>query len=77
MVNIISEDGRIIARSKNLRGINDRCRKVPGAKVTVSVFNDWAAIEVSWPDGSFAITNFNSAQLAYKYAATKRFQGAV
>jgi hypothetical protein len=77
MVKIYDENGYVISRSKNLRGINDRCRKVPGAKATVSVFNDWAAVEVIWPDGSFSIAQFNSVQLAYKYAATKRFQGAV
>ena len=61
----------IIGKSKNLRGINDRCRKMPGAKPWV--YNK-TMVDVSWPDGSFVLVEFGSEKLAYKYANTKRFQ---
>ena len=76
MIPIRNADGKVIAQSKNLRGINERCRKVPGAKAIVSTYLDWTDVTVIWPDGSFALAMFASATLAYKYANTKRFQGA-
>lgn len=76
MILIRNYDGDVIARSKNLRGINDRCRKVRGAKPWVYSKDDATVVDVSWPDGSFAVVLFNSPALAYKYAATKRFQRA-
>lgn len=67
--------GERIGQSKNLRGINDRCRKMPGAKAWVYPPKDGTTIvDVSWPDGSFACAKFQSSQLAYKYANTKRFK---
>jgi hypothetical protein len=76
MIFIRDFDGDVIARSKNLRGINDRCRKVPGAKPWVYFKDDATVVDVTWPDGSFAVVPFASGILAYKYAATKRFQRA-
>ena len=76
MIIIRDYDGDVIARSKNLRGINDRCRKVPGAKPWVYSKNNSTVVDVTWPDGSFAVVVFASDILAYKYAATKRFQNA-
>ena len=71
----IFKDGERIGQSKNLRGINDRCRKVPGAKVWVYPTQDGVTVvDVSWPDKSYVQVLFNSRELAYKYAATKRFQ---
>ena len=70
----IFKDGERIGQSKNLRGINDRCLKVPGARATVAVFNDRSKVDVWWPDGSFASVPFGSSALAFKYANTKRFR---
>lgn len=70
----IIKDTAVIAWSKNLRGINDRCRKVPGAKARVYSKDDVTVVDVTWPDGSFAIATFASRILALKYATTKRFQ---
>jgi hypothetical protein len=75
MIFIKDVDGDVIARSKNLRGINDRCRKMPGAKVWIYPTQDCiTVVDVSWPDKSYAQISFNSRQLAIKYACTKRFQ---
>lgn len=71
----IFKDGERIGQSKNLRGINDRCRKIPGATATVTVFNERAKVDVYWPDGSFASAPFASFALAFKYANTQRFKG--
>lgn len=73
----IFQNGERIGQSKNLRGVNDRCRKVPGASATVLPDSDWGyvRVEVNWPDGAFASIRFASRLLAEKYAATKRFQG--
>lgn len=76
MIFIKNRDHDIIGQSKNLRGINDRCRKMPGAKPWVYVQNDKIIVDITWPDSSFAIVEFGSENLAYKYANTKRFQGA-
>jgi len=71
----IFKDGERIGQSKNLRGINDRCRKIPGATATVTVMvHNWTILDVYWPDGSFASVPFASSALAYKYANTKRFR---
>ena len=77
MIFIRDYDGEVIARSKNLRGINDRCRKVPGAQAKIAVLGDWAVVDVTWPDGSFAVVHFASASVARQFAATKRFQNAL
>lgn len=75
MIIIQDFDGDVIAQSKNLRGINDRCRKVPGAKAWMYPTQDGiTVVDVSWPDRSHAQIPFNSRQLALKYACTKRFQ---
>jgi hypothetical protein len=78
MIDIRNAEGDVIAKSKNLRGINDRCRKMPGAKVWVYPTDQdgITVVDVSWPDRSYTKISFNSRQLAYKYAATKRFQRA-
>lgn len=76
MIFIRNFDGDVIARSKNLRGITDRCRKLPGAKPWVYLKDDATVVDVSWPDGSFAVVPFASAALARRFAATKRFQNA-
>lgn len=76
MIFIRDYDGDVIGRSKNLRGINDRCCKVPGAQAKIAVLGDWAVVDVSWPDGSFAVAHFASVSVARKYAASKRFQNA-
>jgi hypothetical protein len=74
---IIHLDGDVIGQSKNLRGINDRCRKMPGAKAWIYPTQDGiTVVDVSWPDRSYALVSFNSRQLALKYASTKRFQRA-
>lgn len=74
----IFKDGERIGQSKNLRGINDRCLKVFGAKVWVYPTDQdgITVVDVSWPDRSYALISFNSRELALKYAATKRFQRA-
>jgi len=74
MIFIRDFDGDMIARSKNLRGINDRCRKMPGAKARVYSKNPSTVVHVTWPDGSYALAMFASDILALRYAATKRFQ---
>lgn len=76
MIYILNRDGDVIARSKNLRGINARCRKVPGAKPWVYSKNNGPVVDITWPDGSFAVVPFGSLALAQRYAATKRFQRA-
>ena len=76
MIFIRDYDGDVIAHSKNLRGINDRCRKVPGAKPWVYSKDCATVVDVTWPDGSYAVVVFASDILAYKYAATKRFPRA-
>ena len=70
----IFKDGERIGQSMNLRGINDRCRKVKVAKVAINVLGDWACVEVTWVDGSWASARFASAEVAKKYINTKRFQ---
>lgn len=74
MIEIIDKDGHLISSSINLRGINDRCRKVKVAKVAMHVLGDWASVKVVWVDGSWASTRFASAEVAKKYINTKRFQ---
>jgi len=74
MIKIVDKNGYVISLSKNLRGINERCRKVPGAKAIVCVYLNWVDVQVEWPDGSIAVASFHSSELAYKYAKTKRFQ---
>ena len=64
----------VLHPAMNLRGINDRCRKVKVAKVTMDVLGDWANVQVIWVDGSWASVRFASAAVAKKYINTKRFQ---
>jgi hypothetical protein len=74
MIEIKDKHNNVIARSKNLRGINERCRKVQVASANVSQLGDWAYVEVIWADGSWAGVRFASAEIAKDYINTKRFQ---
>ena len=74
MIEIKDKHNNVIARSKNLRGINDRCRKVQVVSANVDTLGDWSYVKVIWADGSWAGVRFESVQLAAKYISTKRFE---
>ena len=74
MIEIKDKHNNVISRSKNLRGINDRCRKVQVVSANVDTLGDWSYVKVIWADGSWAGLHFASAEIAKDYIKTKRFQ---
>lgn len=79
MVRIFNNKGELIGTSRNLAGINARCRKlryaVDEVVVTPQPFGG-ASLFVQWAEGSWTTVHFNSYHLCVKYARTKRFAAA-
>ena len=79
MVRIFNNKGELIGTSRNLAGINARCRKlrygVDEVSVTPKAFGG-ANLFVRRDDGSWTATDFGSYHLCVKYAMTKRFDAA-
>ena len=74
---IWDRDGQVIGRSKNLRGINDRCRKVAAIRTEVApAITGGASFLVKWLDGSWTSTTFASYDVACRYQRTRRFSQA-
>jgi hypothetical protein len=68
----IFDDERVVSKSKNLRGINERCRKVFASFVGVNaIAGNGTIFNVEFADGTYASTEF-----AVKYADSKRFHSA-
>ena len=77
MVFIYNNTGTIIGRSKNLRGIHERCRRVAVALVEVLPKMDGGAnVIVKWIDNSWFATDFADYGIAVDWAGEKRFRGA-
>jgi hypothetical protein len=73
----IFDDERVVSKSKNLRGINERCRKVFASFVGVNaIAGNGTIFNVEFADGTYASTEFASYDLAVKYADSKRFHSA-
>lgn len=69
--------GQVIGRSKNLRGINERCRRVPVIRTEVAPsLTGGASFLVKWLDGSWASAPFGSYDAACLYQRTRRFSQA-
>ena len=74
---IWNRSGQIIGRSKNLRGINERCRKVIAIRTeVVPAITGGASFLVKWLDGSWASTTFASYDVACRYQRARRFSQA-
>ncbi len=79
MIRIFNNKGELIHTSRNLRGINDHCRRMRYQVDYVSVrpkMNGGANIAIKWADGSHTATDFASYDLCVKYAQSPRFSAA-
>lgn len=62
-------NGELASRSKNLRGIIDRSRRVAVDWVNVLALDSGGGVfSICWADSSHASVFFNSLDLAHKFA---------
>jgi hypothetical protein len=73
MIVIYDENGRAISRCKNLRYALERARRVPVARVVITLVepstdNMWdvpkANVQISWHGGAYMRANFASFEIA-------------
>jgi hypothetical protein len=74
MVTIRDNSFNIVQRSKNLRGILERTRRIAVDRVDVwpDKAGDTAQLGVTWVDGSSCVTDFASFKLCKQWCRARR-----
>jgi hypothetical protein len=76
MINIRNVCGRVVAQSKNLRGIVDRSRKVKPLRINAVTSEKWGTgeLQVTWVDQSHCYAYFASASVMLEYIERCRWK---
>lgn len=77
MITVHDSEGKVLHKSRNLRGINEYARTHRAVNIILTrLAPDKTEFFVGWEGGDWAATCFGSFNLCEQYAKTKRFNSA-
>ena len=83
MMLVYARSGGVIARSRNLRGLLDRARRVPPVSArlerlhTSGLFSGAFRLQVRFSDGSIAVSPFDDWRVAADWIKSRRSWGRI